>query len=366
MFDFISLEAYYPIYINLCLFLVLFSYFHTLVIPASDQRNLIFINTSGYLLLVFLIFYIGQRPISGVYFGDTINYYRAYLNFQHGTYPDKLPDMGWYYLMKFFSKYFGFNTFLTFCSTLYIVPMFFISKKLFQKFWFYAFIMFVVSFSFWTYGVNGVRNGVATSLFLLGVCFRKHILINTLLFLIAISIHKTLLLPCLAYAVTFIFNKPSIYFKGWLIAIPLSLIAGGFWIAFFSGLGFADDRASTYLLEDGLEGTSSNIGFRWDFLFHSAFAVFAGWFFVIKKKFKDPFYNRLLNTYLICNAFWILVIQANYSNRFAYLSWFMMAIIIIYPILKGSFFKNQGLIMSNIIAAYFAFTYLMYYIYYAG
>ena len=38
--------------------------------------------------------------------------------------------------------------------------------------------------------------------------------------------------------------------------------------------------------------------------------------------------------YLTANAFWILVIRSSFSNRFAYLSWFLMAIIIFYPFFK--------------------------------
>jgi len=100
-------------------------------------------------------------------------------------------------------------------------------------------------------------------------------------------------------------------------------------------------------------------------LFYSAFGVFAGWYFIYKKRFEDPFYNQLLNTYLICNGFWILVIRANYSNRFAYLSWFMMGLVIIYPVLKKQLFKNQHWVIGKIIFAYFLFTYLMNVIYYA-
>ncbi|HMQ45454.1 MAG TPA: EpsG family protein, partial [Mariniflexile sp.] len=70
-------------------------------------------------------------------------------------------------------------------------------------------------------------------------------------------------------------------------------------------------------------------------------------------------------TYLICNGFWILVIKANYSNRFAYLSWFMMALVIVYPFLKQTFFKYQYIILGNVILLYFGFTYFMSYIYYA-
>src|SRR5690606_23921976 len=192
-------------------------------------------------------------------------------------------------------------------------------------------------------------------------------MIMALFFFFAITFHKTLLLPIIAYLITYIYNNPKFFFLGWVICIPLSLAASELWINLFASLGFGDDRLTSYLTGSGNSdgATFASVGFRWDFLFHSAFAVFAGWYFVIKRKYRDSIYNKLLIVYLISNGFWILVIKANFSNRFAYLSWFMMAIVIIYPLLKKQFFKNQHFMIGKVMLAYFSFTYLMYYIYYA-
>jgi hypothetical protein len=62
---------------------------------------------------------------------------------------------------------------------------------------------------------------------------------------------------------------------------------------------------------------------------------------------------------VFANAFWILVIRANFSNRFAYLSWFMMALVIIYPFLKSQLMPNQNKVLARVILFYFAFTFLM-------
>jgi hypothetical protein len=221
----------------------------------------------------------------------------------------------------------------------------------------------VVSLSFYTYAVNGIRNGVALSLFLWGLSYRDKKVLMGLFFLIATLFHKTALLPIIAYIVTYFYNNSKVLFKVWLLCIPLSMALGAIFISIFTSIGFGDDRLAGYLTSQSEAGTFASAGFRWDFLFHSAFAVFAGWYFVFKKNFKDTFYAQLLNTYLICNAFWILVIKANYSNRFAYLSWFMMALIIIYPLLKQTFFKYQHVIIGKIIFLYFGFTYLMYWYY---
>lgn len=299
-----------------------------------------------------------------MYFGDTTTYARIFQNYAMGSPLSNEGDLGWHIFMKFMSKFTSVSTFFTVVAFIYTFPLYKISITYFGKFWYYAFIMFLISFSFWTYGVNGIRNGAACSLFLLGLCYEKKKVLMSLFFFLAISFHKTLFLPIIAYLITYIYNKPKFFFYGWLLCIPLSLAAGDVWIGLFTSLGFEDDRLSGYLNSNPNEAKFSSTGFRWDFLFHSAFAVFAGWFFLFKKKFNDPTYNRLLITYLICNGFWILVIKANFSNRFAYLSWFLMAIIIIYPTLKKQLFNNQHFIIGKIMLVYFSFTYLMYYIYY--
>src|SRR5690606_39264861 len=83
-------------------------------------------------------------------------------------------------------------------------------------------------------------------------------------------------------------------------------------------------------------------GFRWDFLLYSGLGTFAGWYFIVKRKYEDQFYQWLFHAFLFANAVWILVIRANFSNRFAYLSWFMLGIVIIYPMLKMKFFHDQN------------------------
>ena len=57
--------------------------------------------------------------------------------------------------------------------------------------------------------------------------------------------------------------------------------------------------------------------------------------------------------------FWIIVINASFSNRFAYLSWFLYPIVLSYPLLRMSIWKNQGRKTAYILIAHSLFTYLM-------
>ncbi len=364
MITFIPLEYYYSLYIHSCLFLVLANLIHAYTIDIDDPKNILFLKVAGIFLLFGVISFIGLRPVSGRYFGDMGTYANYFKKYASGGLVTSDKDVVFHYYMKTFASLVPMYIFFLFSAFIYIYPMYLISKRYFEEYWFYAFLMFIASFSFYTYGTNGIRNGLATSIFLWGLCYKDKKVIMAIFFLIASLFHKTILLPVLAYGLTFFIKKdPIIYLKMWLIAIPMSLFLGSIFINLFSMLGF-DDRLGGYLTGVAKTENVGKTGFRWDFIFYSSFAVYTGWYFIKKRNFRDSFYNKIYGTYLICNSFWILVIRANFSNRFAYLSWFLMAIIIIYPFLKKEFFENQEEIISKVITAYFSFTYLMWLIYY--
>ncbi len=366
MFDFVPLKNYFEIYLNISFFLVLFTLFHSYILRIDNRKNIAYINFTGYMFLTFTVLYMGFRPVSGRYFGDMATYNAHYINYAQGGELDLSKDAFFDYFMKFCSYFIDAKSFFMLCALLYILPLYRVSKVFFKEYWFYAFLMFTTSFSFWSYGTNGIRNGIATSLFLLAISFYDKKIWMILFFILSSQVHQTLMLPIVAFILTYFHSKSKNYILFWILTIPLSIALGGFWENLFASLGFGDDRLSGYLVGEGVEGTTfSSTGFRYDFLAYSATAVFIGWYFIFKKKFDDKIYIHIYNTYLICNAFWILVIRANFSNRFAYLSWFLMGLVIIYPFLKKEFFSNNHLLVGKVLTVYFLFTYLMEIIYYS-
>lgn len=350
-FDFIPLELYSPLYFWVILLVVLFTFL---------ELNSLGYNSSkwGAVFVIVLILYLGLRPISGKYFGDMGVYARYFKNYQNGADITSSTDVAFHYFIKLCSNFMSVNFFFLTCAALYTYPLYVISKKWFSTYWFYAFLVLVGSFSFWAYGTNGIRNGIAGSIFLLAIS-RENRILQIGIAIIAVGFHKSMLLPSLGFLIAQFYNEPKVMIAFWALCIPLSLAAGGFWESFFAGLGFDDERLS-YLTAGNVNNDDfSNTGFRWDFLLYSSTAVFTGWYFIVKKGFEDKVYFWLFNTYVFANAFWILVIRANFSNRFAYLSWFMMALVIIYPFLKKEMLRNQNKILANVILAYFAFTFLM-------
>jgi len=353
--DFIPIHQYNNIFFHIVLFFTLATILHLFSNKITDIRNLTYIKIAGILLLLIVLLYMGLRPIH-IVFIDMPGYYRIFTFYAEGNPIVSTKDYLFHLFMMLSSRIMTAHQFFLSCTIIYVTPLYFASKKWFKQYWFYAFLMLVGSFSFWAYGVNGIRNGIATSFFLLAISREKR-LWQLAWMILAVNFHTTMLLPSLGFIATWFYNKTNAFYYFWFLSILLSLALPGFWENLFAGL--VEDERASYLVTQADQRDFSRVGFRWDFLIYSASGVFAGWYYIYKRKYTDKIYIQLFNTYLFANAFWILVIRANFSNRFAYLSWFMLALVIIYPWLKVYIVRIQERKLAWIILSYFMFTYLM-------
>lgn len=361
MFDWIPLSSYTAIYFHVMMILTLITLFHAYQNDLFDSSTKNFSTGMGVFLFVFITLYMGSRPISSKYFADMGTYAGIYEQIRNGSIPIVQKEYIFNYFMIFCTKIMSARWFFFICTLIYTIPLYLFSRKYSGSYWYFTFFIFLASFMFWAYGVNGIRNGLGTSMFILALCFYNNKIVMYCLMMLALGTHSSVAIPIAAFFISGLYKNPKLYLYIWLGAIPLSLIGGNFWETFFGGLGFGDDnRAADYLTKGNVNNDQfSSVGFRWDFVLYSAFAVFAGWYFIFKKNITDKFYIHLWGTYMIANAFWILIIRANFSNRFAYLSWFLMAPVLAYPMLRYNIWKNQYKICVIIIFVYFIFTYFM-------
>ncbi len=351
------IENYYTIYGNVLLLVVVLTFLYANSNPIDSPRNFGLWNILGISTAVFLAFYVGFRPIDYI-FVDMPMYAHMFEMYadRSASAADATTDFGFYHFMEFCSRIMDAEMFFFTCFMIYLIPLAVVSVKWFKQYWFYGFLMLVTSFSFLAYGVNGIRNGMATSIFLLAVSFANRKMIMAALLVLSYSFHKSMSLPILALCVTYGYNDFRTYLKVWLLSIPLSFVAGTLFISLFTAFGFSDDRVGVYMSDTQ---AIENTGFRLDFILYSGAAVFAAWYYIEKKKYDDAFYVRLVSAYLIVNTFWILIIRAGFSNRFAYLSWFMIAIVIIYPLLKVKLINEQNKTIGKILILYYLFTYVL-------
>ena len=338
------------------------------------------------------ILFLGLRPAHWT-FGDTAVYAHTYM----GT----SPEFGeidfhkeWLFaLFRTWCRAMGFSvtTFFLLIEMGYVGFMLIAFKKLLWEDTWFAVLFFFSAYSFYVYGVNGLRNGLACSICLAAFAIiikDKNYFLGGVLLFAAFSIHKSTLLPTAALmAALFVIKKPKLALFFWLASIPVSLVAGGPISNFFMSLGF-DDRAEAYLSGDNMKyGNFSSTGFRWDFLLYSAMPVWLIW--EAQKKIEKrraemggfcyeeeesgvygagiladaqsmKVFNVLSTVYLLANSFWVMVAKASFSNRFAYLSWFMYPLIIAYAVVRLHLWEDQDKKAGWILIGHAAFTMFMY------
>ena len=318
-------------------------------------------------LSLIFIFWLGGRPASGMYFGDSANYALEYsmATSAESVHVDWHGEWVWG-LITFLCKSFGLGVqgFFTVIEAGYILSVLWAVKRFMPTNPLLGILFVFTSLMFFSFGTNGLRNGLACHIILLAMSFffdDKYI-IGGLLCLAAFGIHRSVMLPIVGMvAGRFIIKDVRLALLFWVGSIFLSLIVGNSAINFFASLGF-DSRMSSYNTIEFAE-SFRHTGFRWDFLFYSSFPVIMGWYVCEKKKIKDDWYRTLCVTYCLCNAFWVMVIRAAFSNRFAYLSWFIYPIVIAYPLINLPVWDDQDRKTAYILAAYCGFTVFMQVIY---
>ena len=363
----IPAKLYQPIFLAIVFIYTIIHYFRINPLTSvgllrrRSKRGGIFLLTAAFILIV------GLRPVASE-FGDTANYALIY---------EKLSSASSFWGILHGDEII-FNSFMFFCSkvmdvsfffliveVIYVVPIYLACRKLAGNNSDIMMLFCFAAFSFFSYGVNGIRNGMACSLIILALSLiqgnTRDKIICVILCLLAIGSHKSTVLPVICMLLALFIKNPRVMFLFWLGSILLSLIAGSQIEVFFVSLGF-DDRMDVYLNADQetMEQFSS-VGFRWDFLLYSCVPIVMGWYLIFRERVYDRTYLLLLGTYIFANAFWIMVIRASFSNRFAYLSWFLYPMVLSYPLLKLPIWKkSQGRNTGLIMLGHYAFTLVLF------
>lgn len=359
-------KFYYPIFLYTVIGLTFIQCSRVQAQPYQSIRKSVNNLPIAVILCAVFAIFLGQRPHSGRYFGDTANYAYNYSIVAQAGQSFVTPESGdavWFEMMKFCTTILDASGYFTLVSILYFGFTLWACKRLIPNNPLIAVLFVIGAYSFFSYGTNGIRNGLACSMVLLFLSYLnggvKDKIVATAIAFFAIGIHKTTMLPIsMAVVSMFVIHKFKTAYSFWILSIFISLVAGGAVTAMFASLGF-DDRLS-YLTEEADAGMFSHTGFRFDFLLYSMMPIVLGYYVVIKRGIRNQFYEFLLNTYTLSNAFWVMVIRANYSNRFAYLSWFMYPLVLAYPLLKLDIWhEQQGKWLSKIMLAQVAFTWIM-------
>lgn len=356
-----SASLYEPVYLAVIAILSLWIGIHRL---SSQDFHLQENGTSWLFPLILslaITVWLGLRPISST-FGDTVNYSREYgLMSVWTVHFDWDQEWLWQWLMVG-CKSLGLDIkfFFLIVEAGYVMTAFWAVKRIVPQDPLLGMVLVVSSLMFYAFGVNGIRNGLACHIVLLAMSFLlddKYV-VGGLLCLAAFGIHRSTALPIVAI-ITGIFVTRNIRYAivFWVLSIFISLVAGGAVTNFFASLGF-DDRMTSYTVVQDMS-LFSRSGFRWDFLLYSSVPVVMAWYVCIYKKVSDNWYDVICMVYCLCNAFWIMVIRSSYSNRFAYLSWFLYPFVIAYPLINLPVWEDQDRKAGLAVLAYAVFTVVM-------
>lgn len=367
------------IYLYLILFIVTVLTFREFQSYNRKQFDIRLVNTrSNDVLAIFLTIalslLIGLRPISLIsQFADSYNYYHNYI-FLIGTpfsFTFDTANVIWDNLFNYFAcNDLGVSTLFLLGDILYFGCTYLACKKLFPRDTNAAYLVFLGAFSTFSYSFNGIKAGIAASIFLLAIAYYEKKWLSIILVLISWGFHHSMQLPVAAYILTLIFKNPKWYFYGWFFSVLMALLHITAFQSLFSSM--TDESGQGYLNTLGGADFGGAGGFRIDFLIYSAAPILLGYKIIIKDKIRvSKMYKTILNLYLCTNAVWCLCMYASYCNRIAYLSWFMYPIVLIYPLLKEDLSgctllkgRSQYKLFSKVMSYHLGFTLFMELVFY--
>lgn len=281
-------------------------------------------------LFVLMVVILGAYPMIGQG-EDRYLYWMEANNVSLYNESGRVGDIGYFYINKLLTL-FPLDLYFYLHSLLYVLGIYVFSKSLDVRQYGVLFLCMLLNFQFVSYGVNTMRAGLAGSTILMAIAFSDRRIVELSLIFLAITIHKSFALPAICYLIAKRYDKTKLFFFIWLLSIPLSAIGGSYLQRLFSIILGEEERVS-YLTTNAVD-THYHIGFRIDFILFSCAPIVMGYYMIYRRKFVDALYKNLYNMYLLANTFWIIVIRANFSDRFAYLSWFIYCPLLVYPLIK--------------------------------
>ena len=321
-----------------------------------------------FIIYVYIISLIIISSTPATYFdgSDKGRYLYSFDTLQFSDISDFTKDKGWYIYMCIMRVLtFGNSTFFFIITTfIYGISFWVLARRYFVKEYVgYFLVMCLGCMGFVGYANNTIRNGIALAFCLYALSLEGKKILKLLLIILAISIHFSVALFILTYIYTLYVRKNSLALCIWMSCLIIAILNIDV-SHFFTSITGLDNRVADYMLNQNFsDPTYAKAGsFRWDFLLYSIAPLY------IARQWKvnwgyDKFYTSIINMYLLLNSIWLLVMRVPYADRFAFFSWFLIPMIVLYPVLKKYVFltnitKKVCLFMSLFILTNFIFNFL--------
>lgn len=321
-------------------------------------------NISFTLWLGVLVLYIGFRDIF-FSIGDTPTYRDHYLSMVEGTYSHwRSRDILYEYLVRFSAIFQSVSFHFILVSLGIIIPYIVWSKRHFKQRHHWIVLLFLAHPFFLAYASNGIRFGLASSIFILALSQSKKIF-QYLLFLVAGLFHATLFLPAIVWFIASYKKIPLWFYL--IFSLFLNLIALIFkssWYSFFLSIF---PKEYFFRLHFYLENLSKNAiqnfgGFRWDFwLYGFIYILWIVWV-IYRKQWKNLEFERYAKSYIILHGLVPLFYFVVFANRFGSIAWIFIPMLLALPL--KSIPTNRNFILAAfflITTQIFAYLFIMYF-----
>lgn len=261
---------------------------------------------------------------------------------------EKLTDILFYFLTWIFAIFDTWPLYLTFCGLVYLGGAYLGMKGLFGKMALFSLLVFVISPNFFQFSINVMRNGFAASVFIMSFMWKEQPRKMYITMACSILCHVSMIFPFLLFI---LFRKAqSIQFPVLILCLSVMMKLIGLSVGSVFSVFLPSDLAASYLT-----GVMDDESQSWgSLILYGLSPVFTAIYFVGMKKYRDPFYVRLLSMYCIGMAIYVQIIDVPFALRFAYLSTFLMPILLIYPMLKKTYWKFQNFWITAILLIIFA------------
>lgn len=209
-----------------------------------------------------------------------------------------------------------------------------------------VFIGFTTYFIFFSYALNTMRQGLAISLLFFAISILITDSNQKKLFYTAIICAPLIHFSSLFLSITlFVLRKFDLKLKTLLLIWITSL--GLFITNINKSLfgNFQSDSMSTYSSEALLKVYTGGVN-RIDFLLFGTFFLFIGLLvrkFMVKEH-NFRVYDKLLKVYILFNTYYLMVGFVTYSDRIGSYSWFLIPLLVLFPIVKTKVYNPLRLV----------------------
>lgn len=356
-------QSIYVFFMMLMTFIVgsRYSKYNTNKVVASKREDI----GASLILAIIVLMFIGFRPMSDA-FGDMTGYADTMLSHSFEGVPITWDNNYLFTpLMAFLSSHNASpRTPIVVLAAINVISTFIAIRKMFPNNTLISLIVVFGSFIYFATATNGLKAGCAMGLLLCALAYRENLIVSLLFLFLSMGFHHSMQMAIGAYAVCLFYKNSKIYFLIWGVCLLLAIFHVTYFQILFGGM--TDEQGAGYLLSS-LEDSSfgGRTGFRWDFLLYSSIPVIVGFFAIFKKKIVSTTYGFILNVYLVTNSIWMLCMYAPYTNRIAEISWGILPVVTIYPLLRERWGSTQYKRFKDLAYILVGFSFFMHFVYYA-